>query len=145
MVNKLLFKPVSAVSPVLLQVLGQEARHNHAATIRHKASSVHVPHESVDDWVTSGALLPSRDNIMVSFPRVVLSVVNSVFTENFVSVVHAPASLEVTPEQLVKINGGRLIAFVFGLEISSSEINLPTRNATILEPGRKLARVVGAD
>jgi hypothetical protein len=134
MIDQLLFKVVSTIPPVLLHIQSEIAGYNLSATIWHKASCVHLPHQSINQWHTSLAISPSLNNFWVCRPLQKSSIVDSVNTEHLVAIVHAPKTVEVPPEKLINKMFCALVGPKLGLKFFRLVVDSLDRKGTVCEP-----------
>ena len=109
MINKCLLKMVRTVPPILPQILRQVATDDHPATIRHESGGIHFAHQRIDKWQSRLASLPSGDYFLICLPIVIRPVVDAVFEEAFGAESHEPEFKEISPEELVDEDAGRVI------------------------------------
>ena len=128
MINQLFFEMVSSVAPIHSQILSEEARSDHSTPIWHKPCRVHMSLQSVNYWYTCSSVSPSLNPRFVGFPLVVFAIIDSISAEYLISVMHAPPSVEVTPEELVQIGCRWLVWSIFLLKISQFPVHFANRN-----------------
>lgn len=133
-IDQFLFKVIGSLPPVLFKILCQIACYNLSATIRHKSCGIQLSHESVHKWEPSLALSPSFNDSVISLPPNLWLVVDSIFAEDIVTVVHTPVAVEVSPEKLIDKVLGVFISTIFRLEISCLEVNGPDRERAVCKP-----------
>ena len=131
MVKKHLLEVGGSVPPVLSDVHGEVAGHHHASSVGHEASVVELSHQGIDDGHTCGAIPPSLHDLHVCLPVIVLPVVDAVWTEDLVSIVETPVPLEVSPEELIDVDCGRLVLCLLLLKLLGLPVHLPDGEAAI--------------
>ena len=117
MIDQLLFKPVRAESPILLDIHSKVAGDNHAATIRHETSLIHFTHESVDQRHAGHSLSPPVDGVVACLPVIIGAIVDPIAREDFIAMVEAPVSVEISPEKFINEGACRFVSSLLGFKL----------------------------
>lgn len=145
MINELFLEVMRAKAPILLQIHSEVARNDHPPPIRHEPSLIHFPHQRVHEWHPAFPLPPAPNDLHIRLPRIILSVIDTVLTEHFIAVVHAPIPIEVTPEELINVHFCRFVRFMLMFEFLYAPVNLAAADCAVLEPWGQLRGVIRAD
>lgn len=145
MVDEFFFEIMCSITPILLQIHRQVAGHNHAPSVWHEASLIHLSHQGVYKGHSCLPISPSLEGVLVSLPVVVSSVVNAIGAKALVAIPHKPVAVEVAPKQLVDEDSGGLVGAMLFDVVSGIVEDLPGGEGAVCEPRRKLAGVLGAD
>ena len=135
------FEVMSSISPVLLQVLREIASHDHAASVRHKACSVHIPHKRVYKGHSSFAFFPSLVDFRILLPIIISAFVDPILTEHLIAIVHTPISIVVSPEQLINVRFSLNIRLVFLFILSHCVVYFTNWQGSTRYPRTKLAGI----
>ena len=102
-INKLFFKVMSSISPVLSQIKSQVWCHNLSPSVWHGSSCIHFPHESINKWHTSLSFLPSFDYIQILQPIFILELLieATIWEKDFVAKMKTEEVVEISPEKFI--------------------------------------------
>ena len=101
MIDQSLLKPVSSISPILFQIHREVACNYSSSLLRHITSLVHLSDEGIYEWHTSQSSLPALYSLIIGLPIVVFAIIDSVSSEHFVLIPHAPVSVEISHQKII--------------------------------------------